>query len=177
MRILSFLSSPTKLLLFLDTTKLFRNVIQKSRHFFGIGAFFWCFLSNSAQFEPPKIHFSLRKDKEGCIGGYCPLVRQQKWEKSSNFAAWLRTKHLTHPARGEVHIPLQDKVLRSSMNLGLRRGKNQVHCFTCLTHPQGYKKNIWHNENFTTKGQRSPTAHTHTTRIVPLHRGTSHGRF
>ena len=26
------------------------------------------------------------------------------------------------------------------MNLGLKRGKNQVHCFTCLTHPQGYKK-------------------------------------
>lgn len=51
MRILSFLSSPTKLLFFLDTTKLFRNVIQKSRHFFGIGAFFWRFLSNSAQVQ------------------------------------------------------------------------------------------------------------------------------
>ena len=29
--------SPTKLLLFLETTKLFRNIIQKSRYFFGIG--------------------------------------------------------------------------------------------------------------------------------------------
>ena len=29
------------------------------------------------------------------------------------------------------------------------------------------------NENFTTtKGQQSPIAHTHTARIVPLHRGT-----
>lgn len=57
MRILSFLSSPTKLLFFLDTTKLFRNVIQKSRHFFGIGAFFLRFLSNFTRFDPKNTLF------------------------------------------------------------------------------------------------------------------------
>ena len=57
MRILSFLSSPTKLLFFLDTTKLFRNIIQKSRHFFGIGAFFDVFCQIPPDLKPKNTLF------------------------------------------------------------------------------------------------------------------------
>ena len=115
----------------------------------------------------PKIHFSLRKDKEECIGGYCPLARQKKSEKSSNFAAWLRTKHLTHPARGEVHIPLQDKVLRSSMNLGLKRGTNQVHCFNPPARVQKKHLTQWklHNQ----RAAKPYCSHAHNShRATPL---------
>lgn len=77
---------------------------------------------------------------KGQTAGYCPSASQKKSEKSSTFAAQSRKKHSPALRDAKCTSHLQNKVLRSSMNLGLNRGTNQVHCFTCLTHPQGYKK-------------------------------------
>lgn len=92
MRILSFLSSPTKLLFFLDTTKLFRNIIQKSRHFFGIGAFFDVFCQIPPEFKvkagvnryinPQKYTFPSWRTRRGVLAGIVLLSGNRSKKKA-----------------------------------------------------------------------------------------------